>query len=94
MQKRYQNNTHTVCKVVDLCSKTSDNGVMTKTQSIRELKALQAEALVKYHAEYARLEAEIQALRKTRGTVLKEKSWEDYHEAGRSRERFPGGSQL
>ena len=29
MQQRYQNNTHTVCKVVDLCSKTSDNGVMT-----------------------------------------------------------------
>lgn len=64
-----------------------------KAQSIRELKVLQAEALAKYHAEYARLEAEIQEIRKARGTVLKEKSWEGYHEEGRSRERFPGGSQ-
>lgn len=64
-----------------------------KTQSIRELKALQAEALAKYHAEYARLEVEIQSIRKARGTVLKEKSWEGYHEAGRSREPYPGGSE-
>jgi hypothetical protein len=66
---------------------------MMKTQSIRELKALQAEALLRYHEEYRRLEEQIQALRKARGTVLKEKSWEGYHEAGRSRERFPGGNQ-
>ena len=60
-------------------------------KSIRELKALQAEALLKYHEEYRRLEEQIQAVRKARGTVLKEKSWEGYHEAGRSKERFPGG---
>ena len=62
-------------------------------QSIRELKALQTEALQRYHEEYRQLEEQIQAIRKARGTVLKEKSWEGYHEAGRSRERFPGGTQ-
>jgi hypothetical protein len=61
------------------------------TKSIRELKALQAEALLRYHKEYNQLEEQIQAVRKARGTVLKQKSWEDYHEAGRSGERFPGG---
>jgi hypothetical protein len=62
-------------------------------KSIRELKALQAEALLRYHEEYRRLEEQIQAIRNSRGTVLKEKSWEGYHEAGRDRERHPGGSQ-
>jgi predicted metal-dependent phosphoesterase TrpH len=59
------------------------------TQSIRELKALQAEALEKYHAEYARLEAEIKAIRQARGTVLKAKPFGEYYEAGRSREPSP-----
>ena len=63
------------------------------TKSIRELKALQAEALLRYQKEYNQLEEQIQAVRKARGTVLKEKSWEGYHEAGRSKERFPGGNQ-
>ena len=64
---------------------------MLKTQSIRELRALQAKALEAYHAEHRRLEAEIQAIRTVRGTKLKEKVFESYHEPGRSRERFPGG---
>jgi hypothetical protein len=64
---------------------------MMKTQSIRELRALQAKALEAYHTEHRRLEAEIQAIRTARGTKLKEKVFESYHEPGRSRERFPGG---
>jgi hypothetical protein len=67
------------------------NPTMMKTQSIRELRALQAKALEAYHAEHRRLEAEIQAIRTVRGTKLKEKVFESYHEPGRSRERFPGG---
>ncbi len=70
---------------------TSNNPTMMKTQSIRELRALQAKALEAYHAEHRRLEAEIQAIRTVRGTKLKEKVFESYHEPGRSRERFPGG---
>lgn len=66
---------------------------MMKTQSIRELKALQAEALAKYHAEYARLEAEIQSIRQARGTVLKEKTFEGYLEPGRSTMPVPGMGQ-
>ncbi len=62
-------------------------------KSIRELKALQSASLLRYHEEYRRLEEEIQAIRKERGTVLKEKSWGDYHEAGRSTERVPGMGQ-
>ena len=64
---------------------------MLKTQSIRELRALQAKALEAYHTEHRRLEVEIQAIRTVRGTKLKEKVFESYHEPGRSRERFPGG---
>jgi cell division protein FtsB len=66
---------------------------MMKTQSIRELKALQAKALEAYHAEYQRLEAEIQAIRQARGTKLKEKAFEEYYEAGRSRMPVPGMGQ-
>ena len=64
---------------------------MMKTQSCRELWALQAKPLEAYHTEHRRLEAEIQAIRTARGTKLKEKVFESYHEPGRSRERFPGG---
>lgn len=69
------------------------NPTMMKTQSIRELKALQAEALAKYHAEYARLEAEIQSIRQARGTVLKAKPFEEYYEPGRSRMPVPSMGQ-
>ena len=42
---------------------------------IRELQKLQAEALEAYHAEHARLENEIEAIRTKRGTKLKEPVW-------------------
>jgi hypothetical protein len=61
--------------------------------SIRELKAQQLAALKVYHAEYLRLEAEIEAIRKTRGTKLKVPVFEEYYEAGRSRERISGMGQ-
>ena len=64
-----------------------------KTQSIRQLKALQAKALEAYHAEYQRLEDEIQSIRKARGTVLKVKPFEEYYEPGRSRMPVPGMGQ-
>lgn len=64
-----------------------------KSQSIRELKALQSEALERYHAEHAALEAQIQAIRKARGTVLKAKPFEEYYEPGRSRMPVPGMGQ-
>jgi hypothetical protein len=66
---------------------------MMKTQSIRELRALQAKALEAYHTEHRRLEAEIQAIRTVRGTKIKEKVFEEYYEAGRSQERVPGMGQ-
>ena len=66
---------------------------MIQKQSIRELKALQAKALELYHAEYQRLEAQIQSIRGLRGTKLKIHSMEDYVEAGRSSERVPGMGQ-
>jgi hypothetical protein len=59
--------------------------------SIRELKAKQLEALRAYHAEYERLEAEIQSIRKSRGTKLKVREFEEYYEAGRSRMPTPSG---
>lgn len=83
-----------VYRTGQLLAKTQDFAIlhsMIKTQSIRELRALQAKALEAYHAEHRRLEAEIQAIRTARGTKLKEKVFESYHEPGRSRERFPGG---
>ena len=58
-------------------------------KSIRELKALQAAALERYHEEYASLESQIQSIRKERGTVLKKKSWEGYIEQGRDRAPVP-----
>jgi len=64
-----------------------------KTQSIRELKALQVQALERYHAEYAALEEQIQAIRQARGTVLKAKPFEEYYEPGRSRMPVPGMGQ-
>ena len=63
------------------------------TQSIRELKALQAKALEAYHAEYSRLESQIQAIRQSRGTVLKAPVFEEYYEQGRSRMPVPGMGQ-
>lgn len=64
-----------------------------ESQSIRELKVLQSKALERYHAEYADLEAQIQAIRKDRGTVLKTKPFEEYYEPGRSRMPIPGMGQ-
>jgi hypothetical protein len=61
--------------------------------SIRELKAQQLAALKAYHAEYLRLEAEIEEIRKARGTKLKTPVYEEFYEAGRSRERVPGMGQ-
>lgn len=52
--------------------------------SIRELKRLQGEALARYHAEYQALEDRIKAVRKERGTKLKEPDWTGYYEEGRS----------
>jgi len=61
-----------------------------KTASIRELKAKQDEALLRYHAEFAALEEQIKAIRKVRGTVLKPKGiGEEWFEPGRSREPGP-----
>lgn len=38
---------------------------------IRELQAQKAEALAEYHEEVARIDAQIEAIRKSRGTKLK-----------------------
>jgi hypothetical protein len=58
-------------------------------KSIRELRAQQAQALERYHAEYRALEEQIQSIRKERGTVLKVKPFEPYFEPGRSQEPGP-----
>ena len=54
---------------------------------IRELKKMQEAAREAYHAEHARLEEEIQKLRKRRGTKLKGPSNEEWFEEGRDRPR-------
>jgi len=53
------------------------------TKSIRDLRQQQAAALRVYHEEYARLEAEIEAIRTARGTKLKGLDYEGYYEIGR-----------
>ena len=55
-------------------------------KSIRELKAQQAQALERYHAEYSALEEQIAAIRAERGTVLKQKQDQPWFEQGRSAE--------
>jgi hypothetical protein len=53
--------------------------------SIRELKAEKARLLEEYHQKAAGIDAEIERIRKARGTKIKEPDWSGYREPGRDR---------
>ena len=64
---------------------------------IRELNKQKDAALERYHAECARIDAEIDAIRKARGTKLKEPVWTEndcklaWQAEGRARQTNPHG---